>query len=130
MNHFSSPDTDAPRRGRPRKRRMMQGSGPWRCYQPCCQLSEAGGEIALKLEELEALRLVDLVGYDQETAAAKMEVSRKTLWRDLHEARHKIADALVNGKKITVEGCNGRVSDEECHKYPSTDVNGKNPSLP
>jgi hypothetical protein len=102
---------------------MMQGSGPWRCYQPCCQLSEAGGEIALKLEELEALRLVDLVGCDQETAAARMEVSRKTLWRDLHEARRKIADALVNGKKITVEGCEGRASGEECFKHPATDGN-------
>jgi len=130
MSNFTSPDNSAPRRGRPRKRRMMQGSGPWRCYQPCCQINEDSGEIPLKVEELEALKLVDLLGYDQETAAAHMEVSRKTLWRDLHEARHKIADALVNGKKITIEGCDGKASVADCYKntVPSTD--GKEQSQP
>jgi Fe2+ or Zn2+ uptake regulation protein len=32
-------------------------------------------------------------------------VSRKTAWRDLHEARRKIADALVSGKGIEITGC-------------------------
>lgn len=128
MSDFSSSDSDTPRRGRPRKRRMMQGSGPWRCYQPCCQTDEKEEEISLKLEELEALRLVDLVGYDQETAATHMEISRKTLWRDLHEARHKIADALVNGKKITIEGCNGKFSDKECYKHLVHHTDGEEPT--
>lgn len=122
MREFSNPDTP-PRRGRPRKRRMMQGSGPWRCYQPCCHLGEAGGEIALRIEELEAIRLVDLLGCDQETAAARMEVSRKTLWRDLHEARQKIADALVNGKKITVEGCTEASNVADCYKNSLSESN-------
>jgi uncharacterized protein len=37
--------------------------------------------------------------------AEKLGVSRKTAWRDLHETRRKIADALVNGKGINMAGC-------------------------
>ena len=51
------------------------------------------------------LRLVDLEGMGQEEAAKKIGISRRTLWKDLHEARRKVADALVNGKTIKVVGC-------------------------
>ena len=64
-------------------------------------------------EELESIRLVDLEGNNQETAASRMGVSRRTLWRDLHEGRQKVADALVNRKLIII-------SDENINKdnYP------------
>jgi hypothetical protein len=51
---------------------------------------------------MEAMRLVDLMDYDQESAAGIAGVSRRTLWRDLHSARKKVADALVNGKTIEI----------------------------
>lgn len=60
--------------------------------------------VVLKVEELEALRLADLEGLEQEEAAKEMGVSRKTLWRELRSARKKIADALTNGKAIQIEG--------------------------
>ena len=44
-------------------------------------------------------------GLEQEEAAQKLGVSRKTAWRDLQEVRRKIADALVNGKGIEMAGC-------------------------
>jgi hypothetical protein len=56
-------------------------------------------------EEIELLRLVDLEGFEQEEAASTLGVSRRTVWRDLHEARRKVADALINGKNINMEGC-------------------------
>jgi predicted DNA-binding protein (UPF0251 family) len=63
-------------------------------------------EVVLLLpEELELLKLVDLQGLEQEEAAAALGVSRRTVWRDLHEARRKVADALVHGKGIEVSGC-------------------------
>ncbi len=62
---------------------------------------------------MEALRLVDLEGMGQEEAAKAIGISRRTLWKDLHEARRKVADALVNGRTIRVEGCIHKRS-EEC----------------
>jgi predicted DNA-binding protein (UPF0251 family) len=58
----------------------------------------------LKLEELEAVRLKDLLGLEQEECAEKMEVSRPTFQRILISAREKIADSLVHGKSIHIEG--------------------------
>jgi predicted DNA-binding protein (UPF0251 family) len=62
--------------------------------------------VQLSLEELEAVRLTDLEGSDQEEAAQKMGISRRALWEDLQNARRKIADALVNGKAIEIKGGN------------------------
>ncbi len=64
---------------------------------------EDGGNV-LKLEELEAVRLKDLLGLEQEECAEKMEVSRPTFQRILIAAREKIADSLVHGKSIHIEG--------------------------
>lgn len=58
----------------------------------------------LSVEELEALRLVDLMGLTQEQAAMMMGVSRKTLWRDLTAARRKLVEALINGRAIQISG--------------------------
>lgn len=60
----------------------------------------------LKLEELEAIRLKDLEGLEQGECADKMEVSRPTFQRILLSAREKIADSLVNGKTVHIEGGN------------------------
>jgi hypothetical protein len=56
------------------------------------------------------LNLIDLQGLEQEQAAGVLGVSRKTVWRDLHDARRKVADALVNGKTIEVAGCQQRLN--------------------
>lgn len=63
-------------------------------------------ENILKFEELEAIRLKDLEGFEQSECAEKMEVSRPTFQRILLSAREKIADSLVNGKVIHIEGGN------------------------
>ena len=98
-------------RGRPRARRMIGDPGAFRCFGPRCGRPDEGGVILP--EEVEALRLVDLSGLEQEEAARTLGISRKTLWRDLHEARAKVADALVNGKTIRIAGC-GREWEEGC----------------
>lgn len=58
----------------------------------------------LQLDELEAIRLVDLEGMYQEQAAEKLGVSRQTLGNILESARRKITDFLVNAKALTIEG--------------------------
>ncbi|AGK99776.1 DUF134 domain-containing protein [Desulfoscipio gibsoniae] len=60
--------------------------------------------IQLTVEELEAIRLKDLLGLEQEGCAEKMGVSRPTYHRILSSARGKVAVALVEGKAIRVEG--------------------------
>jgi len=63
-------------------------------------------EVVLKVEELEAIKLKDLECLEQEECAKKMKISRGTFQRILNSAKKKIADALVNGKAIKVEGGN------------------------
>ena len=60
--------------------------------------------VQLALDELEALRLCDLLGLDQETAGMRMGVSRGTVQRLLSSARAKVADALVHGKALVLQG--------------------------
>jgi len=67
-------------------------------------------EVRVSVEEAEAVRLKDLEGLDQEAGAARMNVSRPTFQRILSSARQKIADALLNGKSIKIEGGNFEVS--------------------
>jgi predicted DNA-binding protein (UPF0251 family) len=62
--------------------------------------------VALSVEELEAIRLKDMEGLQQEECAEKMRISRPTFHRVLESARQKIADALINGKAIRIEGGN------------------------
>ncbi len=61
-------------------------------------------EVTLTVDELEALRLVDLEGMYQEEAAREMGVSRQTLQRMLTESRAKVVEALVGGKALHIEG--------------------------
>jgi predicted DNA-binding protein (UPF0251 family) len=63
-------------------------------------------EVRLSIEEAEAVRLKDLEGLEQEQGAEKMNVSRPTFQRILASARQKIADALLNGKALRIEGGN------------------------
>jgi predicted DNA-binding protein (UPF0251 family) len=58
--------------------------------------------ITIEPAELEALRLVDLEGLSQEQAGTKMGVSRGTIWRLVKSARNKVAQALTEGKPLTV----------------------------
>jgi predicted DNA-binding protein (UPF0251 family) len=63
-------------------------------------------EVRLSIEEAEAIRLKDLEGLEQEDCAEKMDISRPTFQRVLGSARQKVADALLNGRAIRIEGGN------------------------
>lgn len=58
----------------------------------------------MTLDEFEAVRLADLEALYQEQAAEQMKVSRPTFSRIIETAHRKIADALVHGKAIRIEG--------------------------
>lgn len=67
---------------------------------PLCELEE----IVLQLDEFQALKYSELERKDQASAAAAMKVSRQTFGNILGSARRKLADAVVNGKALKIEG--------------------------
>lgn len=81
-------------------------------------------KISLQLDELEAVRLVDLMGLYQEKAAEKLGVSRQTLGNILESARKKISDALVNGKALLIGGGNTHSNTEEARRCPRCRCHG------
>jgi predicted DNA-binding protein (UPF0251 family) len=66
-------------------------------------------QLQLAVDELEAIRLVDLEGLSHEQAAEVMGVSRQTVGRVLERGRAKVAEALVAGKAILIGGGQYRV---------------------
>ena len=60
--------------------------------------------VMLSVDEFEAIRLKDLEGLEQKNAAEEMDVSQPTFSRIIESARKKVADAIVNGKEIRIEG--------------------------
>lgn len=81
-------------------------AGPPRCgrFQPAGGPASARDEIVLAVDELEALRLADFEGLYQEEAGERMRVSRPTFGRIIESARKKVAQALVEGRGIRIEG--------------------------
>jgi hypothetical protein len=68
--------------------------------------------VSIAMEELEALRLVDLEGLQQEEAAFQMGISRRSFWEDLQSARKKVSFALTTGRAIEIKR-NGHVDSTE-----------------
>jgi len=78
-------------------------------------------EVILLVEEAEAIRLKDYLGLEQEECAQNMKISRPTFQRILVEGRAKIADALVNGKSIRIEGGDYCLGGKRCRRRELTE---------
>jgi len=61
-------------------------------------------QIILTLDEFEAFRLADQMGYSHAQAADDMEISRSTFSRLIEKARKKIADFIILGGVLTIGG--------------------------
>jgi predicted DNA-binding protein (UPF0251 family) len=61
-------------------------------------------EVILTVDEFEAIRLADLETLYQDQAAKKMNVSRQTFGRIIDSAHKKVAEALVRGRALKIEG--------------------------
>ena len=60
--------------------------------------------VTLCLDEFEALRLADLAGLSQETAARRMKVSRATFGRIVESARRAVVSAIAEGCTLEIGG--------------------------
>lgn len=87
---------------RPRKKRRV-------CCNPSSYYFKPRGiplveleEVILDVDELESLRLADLLAYSQEEGAKEMHISRATFGRIVERARNKIVDGILNGKAIRI----------------------------
>ncbi len=61
-------------------------------------------DVILSIDEYEAIRLADYKNLKQQEAAARMNISRPTFTRLIESAREKIAQALVAGRALRIEG--------------------------
>ena len=81
-------------------------------------------EVCLTVDEREAMRLADLLGLSHAEAGKRMGVSRATFGRIVQQARKIVADAIINGKAVRVEGGNYQLVDEArtfiCHRCAHT----------
>jgi len=87
---------------RPKKTRFVSGYPVMSAFVP--DGIPITGEMTISIEGMEAVRLSDFEGLDQESAAGRMEISRQTYGRVLAEARQTIATALVTGKTLRIGG--------------------------
>lgn len=74
--------------------------------------------IIMGIDEYEVIRLIDWVGLTQEQCAAQINVARTTVTGIYDSARHKLADALIHGKRLVIEGGHIQVCERSgtcCH---------------
>jgi len=76
-------------------------------------------EVVLTMDEFEAMRLANFECLYHEQAAEKMGVSRTTFGRIVESANRKIADVLLNGKALRIEG--GVIKMAEVRKFKCSD---------
>lgn len=87
---------------RPEKCRRICSRPRARVFGPTDRAPE--GKITLGFDEYEVLRLIDSLDYTQQDCAQKMGVSRATVARIYAAARRKLAEALIHGRALKIEG--------------------------
>lgn len=89
-------------KGRPKKCRWVNFNPDVYCYKPRGIPINKLEEVTIFADEIEAVRLADYKGLDQEPASALMKISRTTFSRIINKAHYKIATALIEGKALRI----------------------------
>jgi len=91
---------------RPIKDRTVHNPPLFKEFKPVGVVGKLLDQTLLSLDEYEAFRLADYVGLSHIEAAEEMDISRSTFTRLIEKARKKIADFIIQGKLLTIEGGN------------------------
>ena len=69
--------------------------------------------VIMSVDEYETIRLIDLEGLMQEQCAQSMNIARTSVVSIYATARQKLADALINGKRLVISGGDIEVAGKE-----------------
>lgn len=92
---------------------------PVKCRKVCCLPENnefypsggSGGIVTLTVDEYETIRLIDKENFSQERCSWFMQVSRPTVQQIYNSARRKLAEALVTGAIIRIDGGDYKLCD-------------------
>jgi predicted DNA-binding protein (UPF0251 family) len=90
--------------GRPQRFRWVEKIPEINHFKPAGMSSGKSNQVKLTVDELETIRLADLEGLYHKQAGERLNVSRQTFGRIINSAHRKVAEALVMGKSILIEG--------------------------
>lgn len=96
---------------RPRKCRNVCCLPEYNRFGPFGFKDSEDNHINMTVDEYETIRLIDLEGLTQEECSIQMNVARTTVQVIYTDARKKLAESLVNGKVLQIEGGEYRLCD-------------------
>lgn len=100
---------------RPQRCRRICGKPKHSCFIP--ENNKSDKAVKISVDEYEVIRLVDYEQKTHEECARQMDISRTTVSEIYEKARHKVADCIVNGKILLIEGGNYRICDGSASKF-------------
>jgi len=100
---------------RPKCCRRVAGEPACAIFKPAGMPMSVLDEVILSMDEFEAIRLADFDGLYHDKAAEQMNVSRQTFGRIIEAARHKVAQVLIKGLALRIEG--GEIEMAEVRKF-------------
>jgi|SRR5690554_4865388 len=110
--------------GRPIKWRKVCCLPESNRFGPLDSFIEEKSNVNMTVDEYETIRLIDLEGFTQEECAKQMNVARSTIQGIYNVARKKLAESLVNGKMLLIDGGEYRLCDglgngcgRGCHRH-------------
>ena len=106
---------------RPQRCRRVCSEPEYETFAPASGIG-SDGAVVMTVDAFEAIRLIDLEGLTHEQCAAEMQVSRTTVTEIYEDARRKLADCLVNGKRLVIAGgsyrlCSGAADHPGCARH-------------
>ena len=110
---------------RPRKWRKVCCLPETNRFGPLNVLDNGEHFVTMTVDEYETIRLIDLEGFTQEECSNQMNIARTTVQGIYNDARKKIAESLVNGKVLRIEGGDYKLCDGSakscgsggCHRH-------------
>ena len=110
---------------RPRKWRRVCCMPDNSRFGPLDTTASGRAVVTMTVDEYETIRLIDLDGYSQEECAEHMNVSRSTIQSIYDGARKKIAQSIVDGAILLIEGGDYQICDglsgscggRGCHRH-------------